>query len=133
MAACVEKKVVAGFATADNHLNFLRLDELAVAATLVPRLFYPFEAGDHLFIDPMFSPARKQLSGRLREASGPVLISNMLVDRGTEDRHFLRPHLHGNGHLLMLRELLRFCFGVRNHDHVKALETGLMDIGSKIR
>jgi hypothetical protein len=116
-------------ATADNDLNFLKLVELAVAATAVPRIFVPLEIGSFRFVDPVFSSARGRLAARLREISGPTLVSNMVVDRDTRSRSFVRPHRHARGRLLMVRELMQFCLGVSNRDHVEGLECGLVVMG----
>ena len=112
-------------ATADNDLNFLKLVELAVAATAVPGIFRPFEIGGFRFIDPVFSSGRRRLAAQLRETTGPTLVSNMVVDRSARSREFVRPHLHASGRLLMVRELLQFCLGLRNRDHTDAIEGGL--------
>ena len=116
-------------ATADNDLNFLKLVELAVAATAVPRIFVPLKIGSFRFVDPVFSSARGRLAARLREISGPPLVSNMVVDRDTRSRSFVRPHRHARGRLLMVRELMQFCLGVSNRDHVEGLECGLAVMG----
>ena len=117
-------------ATADNELNFLKLVELAVAATAVPGIFRPFEIGSFRFVDPVFSSGRRQLAAQLRKATGPTLVSNMLVDGAARPRNFVRPHLHASGRLLMVRELLQLCLGLSNRDHVEGLEGGLALLGS---
>jgi hypothetical protein len=119
-------------ATADNDLNFLKLVELAVAATAVPRLFHPLEIGNFRFIDPVFSAGRRQLAAQLRKTTGPTLVSNMVLDRDATPRDFIRPHFHASGRLLMLRELLQFFLGLSNRDHVEGLEGGLGELGSRI-
>lgn len=116
-------------ATATNPLRFLRLVELAVAATAVPRLFHPLEIGGFRFVDPVFSPARKRLGAALRASGGPMLISNMVLDRSGERAHYLRPHAARRGRLLMLRELAQFCLGLSNRDHIEGLEGGLGELG----
>jgi len=116
-------------ATATNPLSFLTLVELAVAATAVPRLFHPLEIGGFRFVDPGFSPARKRLGAALRDSDGPVLISNMVVDRPDARAHYLRPHAARRGRLLMLRELAQFCLGLSNRNHIEGLEGGLGELG----
>jgi hypothetical protein len=112
-------------ANPNGRLSLMKLVELAVAATAVPRLFAPFPIGDLRFVDPVFSPARRDLSEELRRREGPTLVSNMLIDGGSPTREFLRPHEYARGRLTMVRELLQFCFGLSNLDHLDALEGGL--------
>lgn len=115
-------------ATADGALNSLKLVELAVAATSVPRLFPPFRIGDLRFVDPVFSSGRRALTAKLRENDGPTLVSNMILDGSSTSRSFLRPHVSRRGRIMMVRELLQFCFGLSNVDHLDALEGGLIGL-----
>ncbi|MCA9515290.1 MAG: patatin-like phospholipase family protein [Myxococcales bacterium] len=98
----------------DGELGDATLAEVANCVAAVPRLYPAGRLAGRRFIDPVYSPAYRDLMKALRAEADNHLIANVIKDRTDAREIFLVPHPHGDGRKMIRGDFLRLAFNLPN-------------------
>jgi hypothetical protein len=98
----------------ETDLGGATLTEIADCVGAVPRLYPPGKIAGRRFIDPVFSPAYRDLMLSLREEATNHLIANMVKDKVTDREIYVKPHAYGDGRKMIRNDFVRFALNLPN-------------------
>lgn len=99
---------------AESEFRDVTMATLARCFAAIPRIYSPATLLGHTVLDPVFSPAYKDLRKQLRTESTNHLIGNILVERKTPDTIWVKPHAFGSGKRMLVEDFARMILNLRN-------------------
>lgn len=111
-------------ASADSPLSAMPLPTLVKAAAAVPRVFTEVSWQGERFVDPIYSPGRRELYRTLR-SDGDVLVSNVFRRGEQGNAMYVRPTGRLSGQPMLLKDFGLFLSGLPNPALAAAVDEGL--------
>jgi predicted acylesterase/phospholipase RssA len=103
----------------------MTVSELLCAAPAIEGIFPPVRFNGCTYLDPVFSPAAKDVVRTLRGDAKNALVSNLFRSRTTENAIYWQAR-SGNGQFLIFKDLLLFLAGIPNGEVYPVASAGLL-------